>query len=85
VRVVTRHATGVRGVAFAYVKAFDRYVNLILQDVTESYTAGSFQWEGGAWLPPPTATAGFCFESAAAAWFPTLKTTSLTTTLNKTM
>jgi hypothetical protein len=31
VRVVTRHASGVRGTAVAYVKAFDRFFNLILQ------------------------------------------------------
>ena len=35
---MTRHATGVRGVAFGYLIAFDRYTNLILQDVTEHYT-----------------------------------------------
>jgi small nuclear ribonucleoprotein (snRNP)-like protein len=36
VRVRTRHASGVRGEAYAYVKAFDRHLNLILADVTET-------------------------------------------------
>lgn len=36
VRVRTRHASGVRGEAVAYVKAFDRHLNLILADVTET-------------------------------------------------
>ena len=38
IRVVTRHASGVRGTAVAYLLAFDKYMNLILQDVTETYT-----------------------------------------------
>ena len=37
VTIVTRHASGVRGKAEAYVKAFDRHANLILQDVRETY------------------------------------------------
>ena len=36
VRVRTRHASGVRGEAVAYLKAFDRHLNLILADVTET-------------------------------------------------
>lgn len=38
VRVVTRHATGVRGVAVGYIQAFDRLCNLVLADVEEQYT-----------------------------------------------
>ena len=58
VRVVTRHASGVRGVAYAYVKAFDRYVNLILQDVTETYTVRLRHSVAGAFLfTPPQLTA----------------------------
>jgi small nuclear ribonucleoprotein (snRNP)-like protein len=38
VRVATRHRTGIRGVATAYVKAFDVYMNLVLQDVQETYS-----------------------------------------------
>jgi len=37
VRVVTRHSHGVRGVAEAYVEAFDKFMNLILTDVEETY------------------------------------------------
>ena len=39
VRVRTRHASGVRGEAVAYVKAFDRHVNMILVDVVENSTS----------------------------------------------
>lgn len=60
----TRHATGVRGVAFAYVKAFDRYVNLILQDVTETYTAGG-DTRGSHRRPSPA-------EQSLAIFFPLL-------------
>jgi small nuclear ribonucleoprotein (snRNP)-like protein len=38
VRVVTRHATGVRGTLHAFLRAFDRFCNLILYDVDEAYT-----------------------------------------------
>lgn len=38
VRVVTRHGRGVRGVAFAYVAAFDKFANMVLTDVQETYT-----------------------------------------------
>lgn len=38
VRVVTRHAAGVRGSAEGTLIAVDRYMNLILRDVTEAYT-----------------------------------------------
>ena len=38
VRVVTRHARGVRGTAEAYVEAFDKFMNLILTDVEETYS-----------------------------------------------
>ena len=38
VRVATRHRTGIRGVATAYVKAFDVYMNMVLQDVQETYS-----------------------------------------------
>jgi small nuclear ribonucleoprotein (snRNP)-like protein len=38
VRVVTRHATGVRGVAEGELMAYDLYMNLVLRDVTERYT-----------------------------------------------
>jgi small nuclear ribonucleoprotein (snRNP)-like protein len=38
VRVVTRHATGVRGTAFGFLRAFDRFCNLVLYDVEEQYT-----------------------------------------------
>ena len=41
VRVRTRHASGVRGEAVAYLKAFDRHLNLILADVTETSAAGT--------------------------------------------
>jgi small nuclear ribonucleoprotein (snRNP)-like protein len=38
IRVVTRHATGVRGTLHAFLRAFDRFCNLILYDVDETYT-----------------------------------------------
>ena len=38
VRVVTRHSQGVRGVAVGFVRAFDRFFNLVLADVEEHYT-----------------------------------------------
>lgn len=38
VRVVTRHGRGVRGYAHAYVTAFDKFGNMILTDVDETYT-----------------------------------------------
>lgn len=38
VKVVTRHGRGVRGVATAYVVAFDKFANMILTDVDETYT-----------------------------------------------
>ena len=38
VRVVTRHGRGVRGVAVGFLRAFDRFFNLVLADVEEHYT-----------------------------------------------
>jgi len=38
VTVVTRHAAGVRGRAVGTLVAFDRYMNLVLRDVEETYT-----------------------------------------------
>eukprot|EP00887_Chlorella_sp_A99_P006588 scaffold3.g6588.t1 len=38
VRVVTRHARGVRGVAEGTLAAFDKYFNMVLRDVEEAYT-----------------------------------------------
>jgi small nuclear ribonucleoprotein (snRNP)-like protein len=38
VAIVTRHASGVRGVARATVVAFDRHLNMVLRDVRETYT-----------------------------------------------
>lgn len=38
VRVVTRHAHGVRGVAVGTLRAFDKYLNMVLRDVEERYT-----------------------------------------------
>ena len=38
VRVVTRHAHGIRGIAKGRLVAVDSYVNLVLQDVEETYT-----------------------------------------------
>ena len=38
VRVVTRHAHGVRGASEGTLVAFDRYLNLVLRDVEEQYT-----------------------------------------------
>ena len=38
IRVATRHRSGIRGVAVAYLKAFDVYMNMVLQDVHEAYT-----------------------------------------------
>ena len=37
VRVTTRHARGVRGVAVGTLAAFDRHVNLVLTNATEEY------------------------------------------------
>lgn len=36
--VVTRHATGVRGRAVGTIAGFDKYLNLLLKDVEETYT-----------------------------------------------
>lgn len=36
--VVTRHASGVRGRAVGTLVAFDKYLNLLLKDVEETYT-----------------------------------------------
>lgn len=36
--VVTRHASGVRGRAVGTLVAFDKYMNLLLRDVEETYT-----------------------------------------------
>jgi small nuclear ribonucleoprotein (snRNP)-like protein len=36
--VVTRHRSGVRGVATGFLTAFDRHMNLIMRDVHEEYT-----------------------------------------------
>ncbi|KAK9818736.1 hypothetical protein WJX74_005626 [Apatococcus lobatus] len=38
VRVVTRHSHGVRGVATGHLLGFDKYMNMVLQNVEESYT-----------------------------------------------
>jgi small nuclear ribonucleoprotein (snRNP)-like protein len=38
VRVVTRHAAGVRGSATGLLRCFDRHMNLLLEDVAEVYT-----------------------------------------------
>lgn len=38
VRVTTRHARGVRGVAVGFLAAFDRHCNLLLKDVDEAFT-----------------------------------------------
>jgi len=38
VRIVTRHASGVRGTCDAYVVAFDKFANMVLTDVEERYT-----------------------------------------------
>lgn len=38
VRVVTRHACGVRGTAVGLLAAYDKFMNLVLQDVHEQYT-----------------------------------------------
>jgi small nuclear ribonucleoprotein (snRNP)-like protein len=38
VRVVTRHAAGVRGAATGLVRCFDRLMNVLLEDVVEVYT-----------------------------------------------
>eukprot|EP00884_Botryococcus_braunii_P002410 jgi/Botrbrau1/1216/Bobra.0163s0024.1 len=37
VRVVTRHAVGIRGVATGLLQGFDRHMNLVLTDVKEHY------------------------------------------------
>ena len=52
VRVRTRHASGVRGEAVAYVKAFDRHLNLILADVTETSATRARVARGGAETKP---------------------------------
>jgi len=38
VRVVTRHAAGVRGAAEGTLVSYDKYMNLLLRDVREAYT-----------------------------------------------
>ena len=38
VRVVTKHARGVRGQAFGTLVAFDKFTNLLLRDVEETYS-----------------------------------------------
>lgn len=38
VYVVTRHAAGVRGRATGVIRAFDRFMNVVLSDVEEAYT-----------------------------------------------
>ncbi|MEW5300853.1 MAG: hypothetical protein WDW36_003753 [Sanguina aurantia] len=38
VKVITRHGRGVRGVAVGYLTAYDRFMNVVLRDVQESYT-----------------------------------------------
>ncbi|GFR47528.1 hypothetical protein Agub_g9246, partial [Astrephomene gubernaculifera] len=38
VSVTTRHASGVRGCATGVLAAYDRYMNVVLRDVTEQYT-----------------------------------------------
>ncbi|KAK9808638.1 hypothetical protein WJX72_000999 [[Myrmecia] bisecta] len=38
IRVVTRHARGIRGTATGTLRAFDKFMNLVLQDVEEVYT-----------------------------------------------
>ncbi len=38
VRVVTRHACGVRGVAVGSLRSFDKFFNMVLADVEEIYT-----------------------------------------------
>ena len=52
VRVRTRHASGVRGEAVVYVKAFDRHLNLILADVTETSATRARVARGGAETKP---------------------------------
>jgi|TARA_B110000977_G_scaffold122433_1_gene157314 small nuclear ribonucleoprotein (snRNP)-like protein len=44
IAVRTRFATGVRGTAVAYLKAFDRHMNMILVDVTETSAARTKVW-----------------------------------------
>jgi small nuclear ribonucleoprotein (snRNP)-like protein len=38
VKVVTRHCSGVRGTAVGTIAAYDRFMNLVLKDVSETYT-----------------------------------------------
>ncbi|GAQ87908.1 hypothetical protein KFL_003870050 [Klebsormidium nitens] len=38
VQVYTRHRRGLRGTATGFLKAFDKFCNLVLQDVEESYS-----------------------------------------------
>lgn len=37
-QVVTRHASGVRGTAVGYLHGFDKFMNLVLMNVDETYT-----------------------------------------------
>lgn len=37
-KVITRHGRGVRGVAVGFLTAYDRFMNVVLRDVQESYT-----------------------------------------------
>ena len=44
VKITTRHASGVRGTAVAYLKAFDRHMNMILVDVFETSSVRTKVW-----------------------------------------